>query len=187
MLGMLEHTGKQTVRPGDIDNLVGRTSMQKIHEVITSSSYHNQRKGHKLEGKVCNGLYTQEELGEEVGGRGGSSIEKQVRLRALKLGRSWAEVEGGVSGLCGWMQEHKHRHRRREGASGNRESNRWLQKKFRESIYLERELVKARLGLGSILLRIGSTLMVSKQEGRHHQRQALGKFIWSAHGLVRKD
>lgn len=117
MLGTLEHTGKQTVLPGDIDNLVEQTSMQKIHEVITSSSDHNSRKGHKLEGEVWNGLHTQEELGEEVGGRGDGSIEKQVRLRALKLGRSWVKVEGGVRDLGGWMQEHIHRHRRKEGAS----------------------------------------------------------------------
>lgn len=59
------------------------------------------------------------------------------------------DAEEGASDLC-VGRESINRDWRREGGSGNRDSSRWLQKKFREGIYLEKELGKARLGLDSI-------------------------------------
>lgn len=88
--------------------------------------------------------------------------------------------QAGMNDLRGWTLEHKHRDQRTEGASGNCKSNHWLEK---EGIYLEKELVKAGLGLGSILLRTGSYAKVFCAGGRYNQRQAPGKFIWPAHGL----
>ena len=53
---------------------------------------------------------------------------------------------------------------------------------------MEKEPVKARLGLDLLLLRQGVILKVSEhKEEREHQRQAPRKFIWATHGLVRRD
>lgn len=74
----------------------------------------------------------------------------------LKLGKGGMGGEEEVSHLCVCGRRSTNRDWRREEGPGNRASNHWLEKKFQEGIYLEKELVQARLGLDSILLRTGS-------------------------------